>query len=319
MTRTAWLLLGLALLGGCSLDAPVPAPSPGSGGTASTSTASGCIRLTAPATPANGAPTAILKDVAAGPREFLIGSPGGSVNRITEATGSSAPRFGGGRVFFSVGQGSAGQEIRTARLGDCSAHFATGTMTEVDPQGRALVVSDGGHSRILDAAGRPVAEVAGPSGTWTADGHLAVPTKSSGLTVYDLTGAARDINLPAGSTPTGPLGPSQEMVSTPAGIQTVDVRDGKLQPLPQPVTVQRLLSGSPDGNYVALIDAQGTPEVVSLRDGHSLRLPTPGPSLGALWESSSQWVAVQSLYGGAVMRVADGKVIETGPLNVISW
>ena len=206
-----------------------------------------------------------------------------------------------------------------ARPGECSAHFASGTMTEVDPQGRALVVSDAGHSRMLDSAGRPIVEVSDPSGTWTADGHLAVPTAASGLKVYDLSGTAKDVALPAGSTPTGPLGASQEMVSTPAGIQTIDLRDGKLQPLPLPLTTQRLLSGSPDGNYVALIDSQGIPQVVSLLDGHTMRLPTPGPSLGALWERRSQWVAVQSLYGGAAMRVADGKVVEMGPLNVVSW
>jgi hypothetical protein len=268
-----------------------------------------------------------LRDVAAGSREFLIGSPGGAVSKITEATGFSAPRLGGDRVFFSVGQGSrpsdgqgsSGQEIRAARQGECSAHLATGTMTEVDPEGRALVVSDAGHSRILDAAGRPVAEIASPSGSWTADGHLAVPTAASGLKAYDLAGTARDINLPAGSTPSGPLGASQEIVSTPSGIQTVDLRDGKLQPLPQPITAQRLLSGSPDGNWVAFIDAQGVPQIIDLRDGHLMRLPSPGPSLGALWERHSQWVALQSLYGGAVMRVSDGRVVETGPLNAVSW
>jgi hypothetical protein len=192
-------------------------------------------------------------------------------------------------------------------------------MTEVDPQGRALVVSDGGHSRILDAAGKPVAEIAGPGGAWTADGHLAVPTAASGLKAYTLSGAANDLTLPPNSTPIGPLGASQEVVSTPAGLQTIDLRDGKLQPLPLPVTPQRLLAGSPDGNYVALIDGQGIPQVVNLRDGQRMRLPTPGPSLGAVWDRHSQWVAVQSLYGGAAFRVADGKVVDMGPLNVVSW
>jgi hypothetical protein len=314
VTRTAGLLLGLALLSGCTLDSPTSS----SAGTPS-ATPSGCSRLTVPPAPADGPPTAILKDVAGGPREFLIGSPGGLVSRIAEATGSSAPRLGGDRVFFSVGQGSTGQEIRTVRPGECSAHLASGTMTEVDPQGRGLVVSDAGHSSILDAAGRPVVEIAGPSGTWTGDGHLAVPTAAAGLKVYDLSGTARDVNLPPGSTPSGPLGASQEMVSTPTGVQAIDLRDSRLQQLALPVTLQRLLSGSPDGNWVALIDAQGIPEIVSLRDGQSMRLPTPGPSLGAIWERHSQWVAVQSLYGGSVMRVADGKVVETGPLNVVSW
>jgi hypothetical protein len=315
VTRTGGALLGLLLLGGCSLESPASSPST----SPSAVTPSGCIRLAAPAVPPDGPPTAILRDVAGGPREFLIGSPGGTVSRIAEATGSSAPRLGGDRVFFSVGQGTTNQEIRAARPGECSTHFATGTMTEVDPQGRALVVGDAGHARMLDASGRPIVEVAGPSGTWTADGHLAVPTAASGLKVYDLSGAAKDVNLPAGSTPSGPLGVSQEMISTPAGVQAIDLRDGKLQPLPLPLTTQRLLSGSPDGNYVALIDSQGIPEIVSLRDGHSMRLPTPGPSLGALWERRSQWVAVQSLYGGSAMRVADGKVVETGSLNVVSW
>jgi hypothetical protein len=315
VTRTAVVLLGLVLLAGCSGDSPAsPPPS-----TPSAVTPSGCTRLTAPAVSADGPPAAIVRDVAAGPREFLVGSPGGPVKRIADATGASAPRLGGDRVFFSVGQGSTGQEVRTARLGECSAHLATGTMAEVDPQGRALVVSDAGHSRMLDAAGQPVAEVAGPNGTWTADGHLAVPTAASGLKVYDLSGAAKDVNLPAGSTPIGPLGASQEMVSTPAGFQTIDLRDGKLQPLPLPLNTQRLLGGSPDGIYVALIDGQGIPQIVSVRDRHSMRLPIPGPSLGALWERHSQWVAVQSLYGGAAMRVADGKVVEMGALNVVSW
>ena len=305
----------MVLLAGCSLGSPAPSAD----SSPSTPTPSGCTRLTAPAVPADGPPTAILRDVAAGQREFLIGSPGGLLNRMIEVTGGSAPRMGGDRVFFSVGQGSTGQDIRAARLGECSAHFATGTINAVDPQGRALVVSDAGQSRMLDAAGRPIADVAGPSGSWTADGHLAVPTAALGLKAYDLSGVVTDVNLPPGSVPSGPLGASGEMISTPSGVQVIDLRDGRLHPLPVPLTTQRLLSGSPDGNYVALIDGQGIPQVIRLRDGQSMRLPLPGPSLGALWERGSRWVAVQSLYGGAAMRVADGKVVEMGPLNVVSW
>lgn len=321
MTRKAGLLFGLALVASCSLGSPASAPGTSPSPTASAGNASGCARLTVPHAPAGGPPPAVLRDLAAGPNEFLIGSPGGSVDRITEATsiGLSVPRLTDGRLFFSVGQGTSAQEIRTARFGECSSHFGTGTMTEVDLQGRALVVGDGGHWRMLDASGRTITEIDGPGGVWTGDGHLVQPARSTDLKVYDLSGTPRNISLPAGSVPSGPLGASQEIVATPTGMRVVDVRDGKLQPFPVSIKAQRLLSGSPDGDYIAFIDADGNPQVVGLRDGRSMRLPAPGPPVGAVWERQSQWVAVQSPLGGAVMRVADGKVVETGGLVVVSW
>ncbi|MEA2647516.1 MAG: hypothetical protein QOE92_2599 [Chloroflexota bacterium] len=309
MTRRVPVLLACLALAGCSIGTPT---SPASSGP--------CKPLPNATVAADGPPAAIMRDLSGGPSEYLLGVPGGSVARIEEATGFSAARLGGGRVFFSVRRGATDQDIRAGKLGECAVTVGAGTMAEVDPQGRAVVVGANGKWKLVDNTGKTVTDLVAPGGAWTGDGRLVEPVPNgAALAVYDLSGARHDVPLPKGTVPQGTLGPHQELVASAAGIQALDLDSGAIGPLGQKLQSQRTLSGSPDGAWISFIDQDGTPQLLNLGDGSTVALPNFSPTVGTTWSRDSKWVAVQGLYGGVAFRVADRKVIDMGSLIVVSW
>ena len=309
MRRALRLLPVVVAVAGCTIGTP---SAPASSGP--------CIRLAAASPAPDGPPLAVLRDLTGGSAEYLVGAPGGTLSRLQEATGFSAARLGGDRVFFSVRRGATDQDIRGARLGECSTPVGSGTMADVDPQGRALVIGAQGKWKLVDAGGKGITDLVAPGGAWTGDGRVVEPVPTGGaLAVYDVSGNRHDVPLPKGAVPQGTLGPKQELLASAGGLQTLDLDDGTVAQLPQKLTSQRTLAGSPDGGWIAYIDQDGTPQLLNLVDGKVTALPTSSPTAGTTWSRDSKWIAIQGLYGGAVYRVADGKTVDTGSLIVVSW
>jgi hypothetical protein len=308
--RPALGLLPVVLaVAGCTVGTPT---SPASTGP--------CTPMAAPSATADGPPLAVLRDLSGGPSEYLLGTPGGAVSRITEATGFSAARLGGDRVFFSVRRGATDQDVRVARLGECSVVAGSGTMAEVDPLGRAVVVGASGKWMLVDTAGKKIVDLVAPGGAWTGDGRLVEPVPTgSAIAVYEVSGNRRDVPLPKGAVPQGTIGPNHELVASAGGIQTLDLDSGNLAPLAQTLSAQRTLSGSPDGNWISYVDQAGAPQLLSLATGTVTPLPNFSPTVGTTWSRDSKWVAVQGLYGGVALRVADARVVDMGSLIVVSW
>jgi hypothetical protein len=262
-------------------------------------------------------PLAIMRDVAGGPTEYLVGDAGGRVNQVTAATGFSPPQLGGGSVFYSVRHGVT-SGIYRATFGGCVYHIADGTLGQVELRGRALSALVGTHWVMLDAGGREVTRLTGAAGSWTPDGELVEPTVG-GLDVFSLTGRKRSISL-TGAAPLSPLGSGRELVSTVSGVQAVDLGSGKLTPTN--VGGQQVLrapSGSPDGSRVAFLDQVGAGRVLEVATGRVQPVPAPALATGFAWSHDSKWVAVQSVYGGVELEIATGRVVDSGPLLVVSW
>ncbi|MFY9616404.1 MAG: hypothetical protein WAT58_13490, partial [Candidatus Dormiibacterota bacterium] len=279
-------------------------------------------KVALPAAPVDGAPVAVLRDVAGGPVEYLVGAPGGTSARMPEADGEIPPVKTGDRLWFTVARGAGTErslEIRTARAGECSARVTDGTLGPADPQGKAIVVGAEAKWRMLDASGRAIADLEGIRGTWTPDGYLVEPRTAGGLAVYDDAGKRHDIDLPPDAVATGPLGPGHELLSTPSGLASLDINSGTITRLPHSPAQPTNLQASPDGAYLTYFDSQRNPQVTRIADGMTSMLPAPGPPTGMIWSTDSHWVGVQTPYGGVVVRVDDMKPIDTGPLIVISW
>jgi hypothetical protein len=303
-------LAGLALtLAACDL-----------GTTPGSSTA--CSKVTLPAASAGGAPVAVLRDVAGGPVEYLVGAPGGTSARMPEADGEIPPVRTGDRLWFTVARGAGADrvlEIRTARAGECSSRVTDGTLGPADPQGKAIVVGADAKWRMLDTSGRAIADLEGIRGTWTPDGYLVEPRTAGGLAVYDDTGKRHDIDLSSDSSATGAMGPGHELLSTPSGLASMDIVSGAVTTLPHSPSQPANVEASRDGKYLTYFDAQRNPQLMRVADGVITALPAPGPPTGMTWSADSRWVAVQSPYGGVVVHVDDLTSIDTGPLIVISW
>lgn len=278
-----------------------------------------CQKVDAPAPAADGPPLAVMRDLSGGPTEYLLGIPGGKVTKLREADGFVPARLAHDRIFFTVRQGASDLEVRTARLGECSSKVTNGILSDPEPEGRAVVVGTNSTWRMYDPPGHVITELAGPGGSWTPDGRLVVPLPTGGIAVYDLKGGRHDIPLPTGALPAGAYGAHRELVSSPAGLQVIDLDDGKTSPLPHAPSAQRNIAVSPDGTLITFVDGTGAPQVLRISDGSLTALPRPGPASGSYWSRDGQWVGVQSPQGGAVMRIADGKSIDLGALVVISW
>ncbi|HEY8739729.1 MAG TPA: hypothetical protein VIN56_03960 [Candidatus Dormibacteraeota bacterium] len=289
----------------------------GTGTTAVRPTPTPC-ELHLPAAPAPGqAPLAVLRDISSGPSEYLLGSPGGAVLKIDVSTGSSPPQLAGGSLFFSVRHGQVSSVYRGA-LGGCARRLAEGTLGNVEPGGRALTVLVGTHWTMIDGQGRRLAAVTGAAGSWTADGRLIEPA-TAGVDIFDLSGKKRSISL-AAVAPLGSLGAHQELMSTATGIQVLDIETGRLTPVnPALPTVLRGGSGSPDGNHVAYLDQPGVGRVLDLQTGTSRPLPSPALTTGFTWSHDSRWIGVQTVYGGAELRLADNVIVDSGSLVTVSW
>lgn len=284
------------------------------------STGAGCAKTPNPQAAAEGPPTAIMRDVGGGPAEYLIGVPGGTLVTMTEANGQIPPVKVGDRVWFTVMGGTSGPlEVRTARLGECSARVTDGTIGPADPHGNAIVVGSGSRWRMLDTAGNSLADLEGIRGTWTPDGHLVEPSSTGGLAVYDDGGHRTDLTLPAGATTNGAFGPGHELITTDAGLASVDIQSGAMTQLPHSPTRPTNLEASPDAAFLSYFDLNRNPQLMRVSDGAVTPLPSPGPATGITWSRDGTWVAVQSPYGGEVVRAADARTTDIGPLIVISW
>ena len=296
-----------ALIAGCSASQASPAPSP-----------SPRCDFRLPAAPARAdAPLAIIRDVAAGPTEYLLGTAGGAVVRLDAADGFSPPHLAGDSLFFSVRHGQDSLVYR-GRLGGCAGKISVGTLGEDEAQGRALSALVDNRWVMLDGSGHRLTNLTGAAGTWTLDGRLVEPTVA-GLDIYDMQGKRRSISK-SGVAPMGSLGAHEELVSTATGIQLLDIDTGALRPLSvPPQLVLRGPSGAPDGSRVAFLDQSGAAQVLEFQTGRVTALHAPALATGFAWSRDSQWVAVQTVYGGSAFHVADGRVVEGRSLVVVSW
>jgi hypothetical protein len=233
------------------------------------------------------------------------------------ANGFSPPHLAGGSLFFSTRKGTV-SSIYRGRLGGCAVRVADGTLGEVEDQGRALSALVDNHWVMLDSSGRRLAQLTGAAGSWTADARLVEPT-IGGLDIYDRSGHKRSVRATS-LAPMGPLGSQQELVSTATGIQLMDLQTAVLHPLKVPAqTVLRAPTGSPDGTRVAYLDQQGNGQVLDVRSGSSRAIPAPALATGFAWSRDSHWVEVQTVYGGAALNLADGRVVDSGSLVVVGW
>ncbi|MGI8610215.1 MAG: hypothetical protein ACR2MY_13505 [Candidatus Dormibacteria bacterium] len=270
----------------------------------------------APTTP-GPAPLAVLRDVAGGPAEYLLGSPGGRVVRLGFANGFSPPRLAGTSLFFSIRHGLA-SFIYRGSLGGCAHRLATGSLGEVEDRGRALTALVDNRWVMLDAAGHQLTPLTGAAGSWTLDGRLVEPTVA-GIDIYDLAGHKRSVAI-TGLSPMGSLGPHQELVSTATGLQLLDLDHQALHSLKvAPQEILRAASGSPDGTRIAYLDQAGAGKVLEVETGSTQALAAPALATGFAWSRDSQWVEVQTVYGGAALHLADGHLVDTGALVVVSW
>jgi len=302
------LAVALALLSGCS--------HPGSAPTPAARSACGSALPAAPASPST--PVAILRDIAGGPSEYLIGSPGGKVLRLAAATGFSPPQLAAGSVYFSVRSGPATTSIWRGQPGGCARRIAEGTLGSVEPRGRALTALVGTRWVMLDAEGKQLAAVTGSAGTWTGDGRLVEPTVG-GVDVFSLDGKKHSIAIP-GISPLSPLGTHQELVTTATGVKLLDLDTGQVGPLDLGGDkALRAPVGSPDGTRVAFLDAAGVARVRELATGNTQVLTASSLSTGFTWSRDSRWVALQGVYGGVELNVTSGSQVDSNSLVVVSW
>ena len=305
--RRALLLLCLAL---AACGAGTAAPN-------ATAAAPSCDRRLPPSPRPGIAPVAVIRDIAAGPTEYLLGSPGSAVEVLKAANGFSPPHLVGNSVFFSIRQGTASYIYR-GPVGGCARRIATGTLGEVEPQGRALSALVDNHWVMMDGNGRALTQLTGAAGSWTLDGRLVEPTVG-GIDIFDRNGHKRSVAATS-IAPLGPLGAHQELVSTATGVKLMDLDSGQLHPLNvPPQLVLRAPTGSPDGAHVAYLDQSGSGQVLDVQTGKSQALPAPALATGFAWSRDSQWVAVQTVYGGAALHLSDGQVMNSGSLVVVSW
>lgn len=259
----------------------------------------------------------MLRDVAAGPTEYLLGSPGGTVTRLAAASGFSPPQLTGNTLFFTTRHGSAGTSVFRGNLGGCAHRIAEATIGAVEPRGRALSALVANHWVLLDAEGHQVTTISGSGGSWTTDGHLVEPAVG-GIDIYDLAGKKKSIKI-SGVAPLAALGSHQVLVSTVNGIQVMDIGTGNLSAMLPATQPLRGAAGSPDGNFIAYLDQNGIGQVLDTRTHRTVPLPAPALTTGFVWSRDSSWVGVQSTYGGAAMRLADNLVVASGAQVVVSW
>ncbi|MHB8510387.1 MAG: hypothetical protein ACYDGR_17360, partial [Candidatus Dormibacteria bacterium] len=303
-------LAATAILAGCS-----PSAAPRATG------ASHCADFTPLPIQPNEPPPAIFKDAASGPYEFLAGIPGQRPRLFPGIGTSNLPRHVAQRLYYNTSRpGSASEyDIQVAREGQCPETVTAGLLDSVSPDGRAMVIFVGNERRLVDEHGRILKSLKNGSYSWTNDSHL-VDSDATGITVSDHFGQHSRLLVPGYSLVLGSLGPSSLLYSTTTGVFKVDAASSIAGP-PARLTATRLLAGagSPDGKYLAGVDQAGTATVLRIADQVIVPVSPPGPPLQFLWSPDSAWVALQTQFGGLVLRVGDGRTIDLGSLNVVSW
>lgn len=304
------LFQGLALaavLAGCSSGTGNPAASP----------SPPCISL--PAAPTSGdTPLALMHDLAGGPYEYLLGHPGGPIVRLNGIASTNLPRLAGGRLFMSTGA-LAAPDVYAGPPGGCASRLAPGALGDVERQGRAFTAISPNRYLLVDGHGKTLAHLGAAAGHFTPDGHFVQPSQGR-LIVYDLGGKRREYKGDGTLQPLGPLGTNREMVvGASAAVQLLDLDTLTTAPLGKAASELRFPSGSPDGTHIAMVDQAGNGQLLDLKTGKTRGLPHPGPTTGFAWSPDGGWLAVQTLYGGVAVRVADLHVIDLGPLAVVTW
>jgi hypothetical protein len=299
------ILAGATLvLAGCASPAAPPARP------------AGCESFRLPTAPAGGPPVAILKDAAGGPAEYLVGSPGGRLAVMPGSDYSGIPRFRGGHVVYTALNGS-NPEIRQSGAGECPRRLAAGVLDQLSPDGTAMTIFSGNQRQLVGIDGKLRAKLNNGTYAWTRDGHL-VQSDGREMVVTDAFGKGRRSLLTGYNAVMSSLGRSSVIVSTDQVTNALDTGTGQSSPIDS----RRLIvaAGSPDGRYVAALDQNGDGTLRRADGtGAAAALPRPGPAVNLVWSPDSAWVAVQSQYGGAVLHVADGRVIELGSVNVVAW
>ncbi|MDQ6748643.1 MAG: hypothetical protein M3010_11145, partial [Candidatus Dormibacteraeota bacterium] len=187
----------------------------------------------------------------------------------------------------------------------------------VEPRGRAMTALVSSHWTLLDAEGHTLTRVTGAAGSWTSDGHLVEPAPR-GIDVYDIAGKKRSVPL-SGAAPLSALGSRQVLLSTATGLQVLDIVAGTHQPIGSASQLLRGATGSPDGARVAYLDDAGAGQVLDLKGLKAQHLPAPALTTGFAWSRDAAWIGVQTVYGGAALRLSDDMIVASGSQVVVSW
>jgi hypothetical protein len=263
-------------------------------------------------------PRAVLRDVAGGPTEFMVGVPGDhlTVRKIESIVG--LPRLAGGRLYFSkLLPGGHEVEVRSQALdGSCPKSLGTGQVQAVSLDGREVLIASQGKYRFVDATGKLLAELP-PASYTVANNGMLVKVDGRGLTVYDRQGKKPKLLKAGAFTVLGAIGPESILVSDVSGTEMIDVA----KQTSAQVGGRRLFiaSGSPDGKWIASSDLSGVPQLIKVADSSTTTLPRSGPVTGFIWSEDSANIAVQALFGGQVWNVAAAKPTDLGPFVVASW
>lgn len=275
-----------------------------------------CGSFNLPMAPAGEPPVAIMKDAAGGPSEYLAGSPGGKLSVLPGNDYSGIPHFRGRHIVYTALRGS-NPEVRETGGGECTKKLAGGVLDQLAPDGSAMTIFSGSQRELVGADGKVRAKLTNGTFAWTRDGHL-VQSDGRELAVTDGFGKGRRSLLSGYNAVMSSLGRSSVVVATDQVTNAVDVSTAQSTR----VDPRRLLvaAGSPDGQYIAAIDQNGDGSIRRLDGtGKAIPLPRPGPAVNLLWSPDSAWVAVQSQFGGAVLHVDDGQIIDLGSVNVVAW
>jgi hypothetical protein len=257
-----------------------------------------------------------MRSAAAGPEAYLAGSPGARPVSLPDLGFAGLPRLVHGRLVYTALSGGVLPQIWATGSGGCPRRVGEGTVDLVDPTGHGLTAFVQSERHMLDlASGRLLAKLVPGTYAWANDGQL-VGADAKQVTLYSADGRTTRVVASGYYIVLGALGPTGVVLGTATATSLLDLASGQVTKLIDHRAETAV--GSPDGRWLAVVDAGGA-NLVSRADGHTTALPRPGPVVGLAWSADSAWLAVQTPFGGAAVHADDGRVLDLGSVNVVSW
>ena len=308
--RAALVILALAISSmACSVHAPTavvtPGPSPA---------AVACHAVAVPAATPGAPPPAVLQDLAGATGEFSIGSPGAHPTPVPAAE-VGVPRLAGDALLETFQVSQSVYEVDRATAAGCR-RVGPGLIVTASPSGTQFVREADQQRFLTDAGGRTLAKLPPDAYWWTGDGRL-VDVGSQAISVYDSAGHPHAVTTRPLQV-VGGLGPAGLIVLDVNGTSLLDVQTGAITS----VSTTRVYpaAGSPDGRHLAGVDnATGLARISDATGSGGIVIKPPGPVLAFIFSPDSQWLAVDTRFGGVIYRVSDGSAIDLGSINVVSW